>query len=440
MEFFGLTGAAELNTPAGQIVKSGTDALLLGPDWSKNMELCDHINSRNDGADAVKAIQYQLRNSDPKVVGLALTMIETCVKNCVAVPQLINRSFMEEMYNIANGRKGFHNQEEALRLIQLWGRTYERKRNELPIFFDTYMAMKTRGVRFPEEHDIDPSQLEARPARGADSGMSSSVTQAVSAQENQSNKLRSDLSVVLEKVRLCREMLPESPGIHQDETLAEVVGFLEACQERMIDLIEAGTQGLLSEDMFELTLRVNDAVLRTLEAEKTGTSIPVEDETTAPVSAKGSDNQPKAAAVEDEADEFAQLTLKTVKPASAKKAPVALKAPTSQKKSTSTTGGKLPPPPRASGGLQVPSAPAAKPVEEDDLLSMSMTPSAAPSQTQQAPPPPKPSSADDDFATLFGSSSSSRPADSEQNQSAQSAAEMTDDEFEKFLNSVGTSK
>lgn len=69
-------------------------------------------------------------------------------------------------------------------------------------------------------------------------------------------------------MRLCREMLPESPGIKEDEILAEVIGFLEACQERMFDLIEAGTQGLLSEDIFELCLRVNDAVLRTLEAEK----------------------------------------------------------------------------------------------------------------------------------------------------------------------------
>ena len=77
------------------------------------------------------------------------------------------------------------------------------------------------------------------------------------------------------QARLCREMLPESPGIAQDEILAEVVGFLEACQERLVDLIEGGAQGLLPENVFELCLRVNDAVLKTLEAEKVCTQCDV---------------------------------------------------------------------------------------------------------------------------------------------------------------------
>jgi hypothetical protein len=98
------------------------------------------------------------------------------------------------------------------------------------------------------------------------------------------------------QVRLCREMLPESPGIDQDEILAEVVGFLEACQERLNDLIEAGSAGVLGENDMEMCFKVHEAVLKTLEAEKvpcfspspplthdwpqTGTQISVDDETT----------------------------------------------------------------------------------------------------------------------------------------------------------------
>jgi hypothetical protein len=58
-------------------------------------------------------------------------------------------------------------------------------------------------------------------------------------------KLRSDLAVVVDKIRLCRELLVESPGIETDEVLSEVVGFLEACRDRMAELIEAGTHGML---------------------------------------------------------------------------------------------------------------------------------------------------------------------------------------------------
>lgn len=67
---------------------------------------------------------------------------------------------------------------------------------------------------------------------------------------------------------MCRDMIAISPGIDQDEALAEVIGYLEACRDRMVDLIDAGTNGLLSESLFWLCLKVNDAIINTLEAEK----------------------------------------------------------------------------------------------------------------------------------------------------------------------------
>jgi hypothetical protein len=45
MDFFGLGNAAEMETPLGQLVKSATDPLLLGPDWAKNLEICDSIST-----------------------------------------------------------------------------------------------------------------------------------------------------------------------------------------------------------------------------------------------------------------------------------------------------------------------------------------------------------------------------------------------------------
>jgi hypothetical protein len=52
--------------------------------------------------------------------------------------------------------------------------------------------------------------------------------------DTQLRKLEQDLEVVADRVRLCREMLPLSPGIGQDAALAEVVGFLEACRPRLV--------------------------------------------------------------------------------------------------------------------------------------------------------------------------------------------------------------
>jgi hypothetical protein len=87
-------------------------------------------------------------------------------------------------------------------------------------------------------------------------------------EEDELALLEEHLGVVSDKIRLCRELLQESPGIKEDELLADVIGYLEACSERMPEVIEAGAAGLLSESLFSEALRVNDALMRTLEAEK----------------------------------------------------------------------------------------------------------------------------------------------------------------------------
>lgn len=45
MDFFGLGNTQEMETPLGMLVKGATDPLLLGPDWAKNLEICDSISS-----------------------------------------------------------------------------------------------------------------------------------------------------------------------------------------------------------------------------------------------------------------------------------------------------------------------------------------------------------------------------------------------------------
>ena len=86
-------------------------------------------------------------------------------------------------------------------------------------------------------------------------------------------KLESDLQTVAQNVQMCREMMTAG-----EDGLGEVVGFLEAClADRIPDLIKAGTQGQMSEDLFAKVLSCNDAVQRTLEAEREGKTIDVDD-------------------------------------------------------------------------------------------------------------------------------------------------------------------
>ena len=93
-------------------------------------------------------------------------------------------------------------------------------------------------------------------------------TKAAAVTVTDSDKLQRDLNVLAERNTMCQEILLVSPGIAKDDLLKESIGFLEACRDRMVDLIDAGAQGLLSEEIFALILKINDDVMKTLHAEK----------------------------------------------------------------------------------------------------------------------------------------------------------------------------
>lgn len=63
-----------------------TDASLASENWALNMEICDMVNTAEEGPkDAVRAIRKRLQQNAGKnytVVMYTLTVLETCVKNC----------------------------------------------------------------------------------------------------------------------------------------------------------------------------------------------------------------------------------------------------------------------------------------------------------------------------------------------------------------------
>lgn len=69
---------------------------------------------------------------------------------------------------------------------------------------------------------------------------------------NTNQKILADLDLLLEKMDRCDSYLRpngclvESP-VFKSEELLDVIGFLEACSPRMVELVEAATQGALSE-------------------------------------------------------------------------------------------------------------------------------------------------------------------------------------------------
>lgn len=271
-------------------IEQATDPMLMHADWSRNLDICDLINDTNEGQiSATKMLRKQLRSENPKTVMLALELTDACVKNCS--PQLhsavANKQFLGDIQMLAEGKRGWEARDEALKLIQEWDKSFYEKRGEFPGFYELYASLKTKGANFPNSEQSapvftpPPAMFDESPQGNTNtSSLNNNITNSTGNVNGTQqggddlSKLKDDLGALQEKINLCREMLPESPGIEHDETLAEVIGFLEACQPRMVDLVEAGMMGMLGEDLLSVTLQVNDDLIKTLEAERTGTPLP----------------------------------------------------------------------------------------------------------------------------------------------------------------------
>ncbi|TYG99209.1 hypothetical protein ES288_A10G178000v1 [Gossypium darwinii] len=64
-------------------VDKATSELLNAPDWTLNIDICDSLNSNHwQRKDIVKAVKRRLQHKNSRVQLLALTLLETMLKNC----------------------------------------------------------------------------------------------------------------------------------------------------------------------------------------------------------------------------------------------------------------------------------------------------------------------------------------------------------------------
>ena len=95
----------------------------------------------------------------------------------------------------------------------------------------------------------------------------SNTSQTKPNMNNPDEKISADLSTLSEQISLCQSMLVNAgplSSIQDNEALLTVIGFLEACVPRMMELIEAAASGAIKEETFEMCLTVNDKLTNIL--------------------------------------------------------------------------------------------------------------------------------------------------------------------------------
>ncbi|XP_073129899.1 TOM1-like protein 9 [Henckelia pumila] len=138
------------------MVERATSNMLIGPDWAMNIEICDICNHDPAQAkDVVRGIKKRLGSKNPKVQLLALTLLETIVKNCgdIVHMHVADKDLPREMVKIVKKKPDFHVKEKILILIDTWQEAFGGSRARYPQYFVAYQDLLRLGAVFPQRSE-----------------------------------------------------------------------------------------------------------------------------------------------------------------------------------------------------------------------------------------------------------------------------------------------
>ncbi|XP_061867904.1 target of Myb1 membrane trafficking protein isoform X3 [Colius striatus] len=288
------------SSPVGQRIERATDGSLRSEDWALNMEICDIINETEEGPkDAFRAIKKRIiGNKNFHEVMLALTVLETCVKNCghrfhvlVSSQDFVEGVLVRTILPKNNPPAIVH--DKVLTLIQSWADAF-RSSPDLTGVVAVYEDLRRKGLEFPMT-DLDmlsPIHTPQRTVYSSDSQSRQSSPDVSSPQQVESilhpvtlpsgrgtasdapitptpeqiGKLRSELEVVNGNMKVMSEMLTElvpSQAEPSDlELLQELNRTCRAMQQRVLELIPRVLHEQLTEELLLINDNLNNVFLR----------------------------------------------------------------------------------------------------------------------------------------------------------------------------------
>ncbi|XP_071975974.1 TOM1-like protein 2 isoform X7 [Engystomops pustulosus] len=289
------------STPVGQCIEKATDGSLQSEDWTLNMEICDIINETEEGPkDAIRALKKRLNgNKNYREVMLALTVLETCVKNCGHRFHVLvtHRDFIDGvLVKIISPKNNPPTivQDKVLALIQAWADAF-RSSPDLTGVVHIYEELKRKGIEFPMADldalspihtpqrsvpEVDPAMnMHQSQSHQRTSSFSSSQTPysapavpppsvggPITANSEQIGRLRSELDIVRGNTKVMSEMLTEMTPGQEDasdlELLQDLNRTCRAMQQRIVELISRVSNEEVTEELLHVNDDLNNVFLR----------------------------------------------------------------------------------------------------------------------------------------------------------------------------------
>ncbi|CAK7343652.1 unnamed protein product [Dovyalis caffra] len=262
-------------------VDKATSDLLIGPDWTMNIDICDSVNSnRWQAKDVVKALKKRLQQKSPKVQLLALTLLETMVKNCGDYVhfQIAEKNVLGEMVKIIKKRTDMHVRDKILALLDSWQEAFGGPGGKHPQYYWAYEELRRAGVEFPQRSldaapiftppATNPTLRLTQPGYGMPSNSSRRLDETMAA-EIEGLSL-SGLDSMRDVMELLGDMLQAvNPGYREavkDEVIVDLVDRCRSNQKKLMQMLtttgdeELLGKGLELNDSMQILLAKHDAI------------------------------------------------------------------------------------------------------------------------------------------------------------------------------------
>ncbi|XP_053707583.1 target of Myb protein 1 isoform X5 [Synchiropus splendidus] len=238
------------STPVGQGIERATGASLPSEDWALNMEICDMINSLEEGPrDAVKAIRKRIvGNKNFKEVMLALTVLETCVKNCgyrfhilVTTRDFIEGVLVRSIIPRNNPPLVLH--DRVLSIIQAWADAF-RSSPDLTGVVSVYEDLRRKGLEFPMT-ELDGYSPVPAPKKV--------------------NTLKAELGVVRSNLTTMSDMMSQLDPVTVKQADMELLELYTVCkdmQDRIVKIVPRLSEEKLIEELLATNDEMNTAFSR----------------------------------------------------------------------------------------------------------------------------------------------------------------------------------
>ncbi|KAF8393383.1 hypothetical protein HHK36_021626 [Tetracentron sinense] len=270
-------------------VERATSDMLIGPDWAMNIEICDILN-RDPGKakDVVKGLKKRIGSKNPKVQILALTLLETVIKNCgdIVHMHVAEKDILHEMVKIVKKKPDFHVKEKILTLIDTWQEAFGGARARYPQYYAAYQELLRAGAVFPQRAErSEPvfTPLQTHPLTSYPHNLHNPDYRQEAVESSADSDFPTLSLTEIQSARSIMGVLAEmlsalDPGNKEglkQEVIVDLVGQCRTYKQRVVHLVNSS----LDESLLCEGLALNDDLQRLLakhEAIASGTSIRVE--------------------------------------------------------------------------------------------------------------------------------------------------------------------